>query len=482
VKIRHPPSLLWLIILGFLLVALPLIAALITGSIYVNRLAGQSQQALVQVVQATQTSRTLVEQITAMERNARQFVVLGDESLFHVYAETHRSFLRTRERLASLPIDEVQRRKLHALGVQEQALFEVLRANPHTSEQSRRAVADFNLLSELAQSILAENSRLIDREVAVLQAMAGNARRVVAAQAAALAPAALVLTAVFTFMIARPIRQIGTAIRRLGDGDLSTRISVSGPRDLERLGERLDWLRRRLHDLEEAKSRFLGHVSHELKTPLSSIREGTALLTEEVAGPLTEEQREIAGILRENSVHLQALIDDLLTFHTVEAGAPGLNAQPTSFKHLIQKVWADHTLGIRAKNIVVRPDLADITIRGDEAKLRGIIDNLLSNAIKYSPHGGTITISLKPEGGMAVLEVSDTGPGIHPEDKARVFDAFYQGRAPYHGHVKGTGLGLSILREYVHAHSGDVEIVDEEPPLAGARFRVRLPIHQDQHA
>jgi two-component system, NtrC family, sensor histidine kinase GlrK len=479
VKIRHPPSLLWLILLGFLLVALPLLIALGSGVMYVNRLANQSQQALLQVLQATQTSRTLVEQITAMERNARQFVVLGDESLFHVYAETHRNFHRTWERLVALPIGEVQRRKLQALALQERTVFETLRENPYNSEPSQRSVADFNLLSELAQSILAENSRLVDREVEVLQAMAGNARRTLILQATALIPVAVLLTAIFTFMIARPIRQMGTAIRRLGDGDLSTRISVSGPQDLESLGGRLEWLRERLLELQEAKSRFLGHVSHELKTPLSSIREGAALLVDEVAGPLTPEQREVAEILRQNSIHLQELIEDLLTFNIVQAGTNGLNSQPVALDRVIERVCRDQALAIQAKGLTVRRELANITVLGEEGKLAAIVDNLLSNAVKYSPRGGVITLSLRCEDAVAVLDISDMGPGIHPDDKPRLFDAFYQGRTPHHSHVKGTGLGLSIVREHVIAHAGNVEVVEEEEGPPGAHFRVRLPTYKD---
>lgn len=195
------------------------------------------------------------------------FSCWGDESLFHVYAETHRRFQRTRQRLASLPLSDAQRRKLHTLATREHNLFEILRLHSHTSPESRQAVAGFNMLTELAQSILAENNRLVDQEVGTLQMMAGAARRVVASQTAAVVPAAFVLMALFTAMIARPIRQIDAAIRRLGGGDLSTTISVTGPQDLEFLGQRLDWLRMRLQELEAAKAKFVSHVSHELKTP-----------------------------------------------------------------------------------------------------------------------------------------------------------------------------------------------------------------------
>lgn len=473
----RPKSVLQLILLGFLLVILPLIGAAITGAVYVNRLANQSQQALLQVVQATQASRSLVGLISTMERNARQFLVLGNESLFHVYAENHRKFQWARDRLAALPLAAEQRNKLQTLAIREQNLFEILRLHSHASRESRRAVADFNMLTELAQSILSENSRLIDQEVNTLQAMAGAARRVVASQTAAVVPTALVLTALFTFMITRPIRQIDNAIRQLGGGDISTTISVTGPQDLEFLGRRLEWLRMRLAELETAKTKFLSQVSHELKTPLSSIREGATLLMDEVAGALNKEQREVAEILMENGLRLQRLIENLLNFNAAQARNIMFLAEPVALDRVIEAVCEDHMLAAKAKDLRLQLFLSRVTVVGDAGKLRVIVDNLLSNAVKYCPRGGAITVSLRQEGNEAVLDVRDTGPGILPEDRPRLFEAFYQGHTPYQGHVKGTGLGLSILREYVRAHSGNVEIMDDDRP--GAHFRVNLPIHQD---
>jgi two-component system sensor histidine kinase GlrK len=97
----------------------------------------------------------------------------------------------------------------------------------------------------------------------------------------------------------------------------------------------------------------------------------------------------------------------------------------------------------------------------------------LSNAIKYSPRGGVIVVRAGADGDDLLLEVADSGPGVAPDERARIFDAFYTGRAPS-GHVKGTGIGLSVLNEFVNVHQGTVEIVDGE--FAGAHFRIRMPL------
>jgi two-component system sensor histidine kinase GlrK len=117
--------------------------------------------------------------------------------------------------------------------------------------------------------------------------------------------------------------------------------------------------------------------------------------------------------------------------------------------------------------------IEDVTLVADRGKIRLILENLLSNAIKYSPRGGVIVVRAAANGEDLLLEVADSGPGIAPEERARIFDAFYTGRAPS-GHVKGTGIGLSVLNEFVNVHQGTVEIVDGEFP--GAHFRIRMPL------
>jgi two-component system sensor histidine kinase GlrK len=116
----------------------------------------------------------------------------------------------------------------------------------------------------------------------------------------------------------------------------------------------------------------------------------------------------------------------------------------------------------------------DITLVADRGKIRLILENLVSNAVKYSPKGGTIHVRARVAGAQVILDVADSGPGIPPEDRGHIFDAFYTGRASRSTAVKGTGIGLSVVLEFVSAHNGTVEIVDGEFP--GAHFRITMPV------
>jgi len=214
-------------------------------------------------------------------------------------------------------------------------------------------------------------------------------------------------------------------------------------------------------------------MSHELKTPLANIREGTELLMDGAVGELQSSQREVTAILRDNGIRLQRLIENLLSFSAWQTQSLGLELSEFRVRPLVKQVIENQQITLLSQRLRLDVKVDDLTIYGDRGKLRLILENLLSNAIKYSPRGGTIYVQCAPDGGDFVLNVADCGQGIPPEDRARIFDAFYTGK-PAGGHVKGTGIGLSVVMEFVSVHGGSVELVDGEYP--GAHFRVRLPL------
>jgi two-component system sensor histidine kinase GlrK len=287
----------------------------------------------------------------------------------------------------------------------------------------------------------------------------------------ALIPTAIMLIASFTFLIAKPISQVSESIRGLGEGQFGRPISIEGPGDMVRLGEQLDWLRERLLTLEAQKTRFLQHISHELKTPLTALREGSDLLSSGVVGNLNAEQREIARILQENSIELRKLIEGLLNYSAVHAQTSYLDAEIVPLKELVRRVIYDRKLAIVAKNLRIEMNCETVAAYCDEDKIRVVLDNLLSNAVKFSPERGLISIKLYKERGDAVFEVLDEGPGIPEPEREKIFEAFYRGTETPVAAIKGSGLGLSIVKEYVTLHRGRIEVLAGP----GAHFRIRFP-------
>jgi len=473
--VYYPRSFLKFILLGFLLVSLPLLYALVELIVSLDRLGTQSQQAVLQAAQAGRTSRQLYEQAITLERLVRQHLILEDPQLIEDYARLRQDFRQTAQQLQQLPLDRAQLAQLEKLTDGEARLYGLLKLSQRPLGASKTLADGYADLAEGAQAMLNASSALAEREIERLQETAAEGRKTWGYLAIAAGLIALALAITFAVLIARPIRQLDLAIRQMGTADFTHAIEVNGPHDLRYLGQRLEWLRTRLHELETQQTRFLRHVSHELKTPLTAVREGAELLRDRVGGELSPEQREIVRIVRENTLHLQKLIEDLLTYHQTRNIEPQ-TLGPVPLAEVIRRVIREHKLAALARMITFEAKLKPAILIGDGEKVRVIVDNLLSNAIKYSPRSGLIGVRLAVDDGAAVLDVLDEGPGIDPADRPHIFESFYQGSPAPDGRIKGSGLGLAIAREYALAHGGRIELLDRADGKRGAHFRLWLPL------
>ena len=181
---------------------------------------------------------------------------------------------------------------------------------------------------------------------------------------AALVPAALAIGGIFWYFVLRPLRAIDRAISDLGRGAFSQAITISGPADLAALGLQLEWLRTRLVDIALERNRFLRHMSHELKTPLANIREGTDLLLDGAVGPIDDNQREVASILRENALRLQQLIENLLSYSAWKARVTSVDLTNFRLSTLVGTVIDSQRLAMAARNITLDMHVADLHIIG----------------------------------------------------------------------------------------------------------------------
>jgi len=473
--VYYPRSFLKLILLGFLLVSLPLLYALAELLLSLDQLASQSRQEVLQAAQAARASRQLFEQTTTLERLVRQHLILDDSALIEDYGRVRQEFTATTRQLAMLPLDDAYAAALERLTASESSLHRLLTSPQRTPGDAAELARGYAQLADGAQTMLNASNQLTQKAIESLQETATRGREKWIWLALATVGIAIALAIGFAVLIARPIRELDQAIRQMGSADFTRAVRVNGPQDMRYLGQRLEWLRTRLRDLEQQQNRFLRHVSHELKTPLTAVREGAELLRDEVGGKLLPEQREIVRIVRENTLNLQKLIEDLLTYHQTRAMEPA-TLGPVALPDVVRRVIREHKLAALARIVKFDVDLAPAIVVGDADRLRTIVDNLVSNAIKYSPHSGTVRVALRREHEMAVLEVSDEGPGVAPDERQRIFDSFYQGSVKPAGRVKGSGLGLAIAREYTLAHGGRIEVLDRADGRRGATFGLWLPL------
>src|SRR5688572_29202771 len=410
-------SFLGLLLAGFTLVALPLVGALAYSAWHTERLAEQSRNAVYSAAQAARASRSLVNRIGSIERLAQQMAVVPEPSgLVADYARVHESFRQVSGELLLLPLDGQQMAALKKTVAQEQGLYDLLTGLPRGKLDARSIGRITGELAENAYEVLSISTLVADREVVRLRANAETVQRQLILLVMFSTAVVLSIALALTRYISRPIAELDASIRQLGDADFSRAITVRGPEDLQILGERLDWLRRRLEEHEAEKNRFLRHLSHELKTPLTALREGAELLNDEVGGPLAPPQRQVILIMRDNSVKLQRLIEDLLDYQRALHAASSLVLRTISLSALVHEAAQSHELAAQSKGQRLTLELEKLNAEADAEKLVSIVDNLVGNAVKFTPPGGAITVGMRAEGGNARIDVIDSGPGVPAEE------------------------------------------------------------------
>jgi signal transduction histidine kinase len=223
---------------------------------------------------------------------------------------------------------------------------------------------------------------------------------------------------------------------------------------------------------DRERSAFLSALSHELRTPLNAILGFTEVLLSEVDGPLDDEARENLIVVRGSGEHLRALIDDILDLSALESGELRLNLGDVDVYPIVAEVVREGRVGAAAKGLVISLVGGPARAYADERRVRQIIGNIVGNAVKYTEHG-RVDVRLALDAEHVVVDVSDTGPGIAPEEHEAIFQEYFQSREARTRRT-GTGLGLAIARRLCEMHGGHIEVTSEIGK--GSTFRVVLPI------
>ncbi|HMA11798.1 MAG TPA: HAMP domain-containing sensor histidine kinase [Steroidobacteraceae bacterium] len=460
----YPRSFTILVIVAMGVLIVPLASGLINTVHVLQGVVDTQRQFTRNSLAITRDVRQIVESVSQLQRAAGQYHLLQDAefgpALTMRFDELQTRLSQLDGRLADAPA----RATLAALQVRTRTLYRQLKPGAFLDSDRYHALDPaFDALHANARTLLDQADAAVQRELQTLEATVQGTRQRLIVLALALIPLTLLLAGVFSWMINRPIKQLKSAIQQLGQADLRPLPVISGPQDIVELGREIDWLRQRLQALEEQKLRFLRHVSHELKTPLASLREGVALLGDELAGSLNARQRSIVGIMDSGSRELQKRIEDLIRYSSMMRDPPLPPAAPQSLNAALASILARQRLALDARGIEVEAQLSAPTLHADRSQLETVLDNLLSNAVKFSPEGGRILVKSEPAEGAVVVWVCDQGAGIPQDERARVFEPFFRGASQPASVVRGSGLGLSIVREALLAAGGSIEVVDCPP-------------------
>ncbi len=285
----------------------------------------------------------------------------------------------------------------------------------------------------------------------------------------------IVLIAFISRRILAPVQALGGAAQRLGQGDLGQRVPASGPSEIRDLGNTFNTMAENLQAAELQRRNLAADVAHELRTPLSNIQ---GYLDAVHDGLLQPDQATIATV-RQQTTLLVALVEDLRLLALAEAGSLALQIRPESLQDLLDASIEAFRPRAEAKDIRLVLDIAGglTEVALDRTRISQVVGNLLENAIVNTPEGGVVTVTAETGPSAATISVSDTGPGITPEDVDKVFDRFYRVDPSRSRATGGAGLGLTIARQLIEAHGGAIWVDSVIGP--GATFIFTLPLNRD---
>lgn len=282
---------------------------------------------------------------------------------------------------------------------------------------------------------------------------------------------AFVLAAVISRTIARPLSGFAETARAITHGDYTRRAPLEGAPELRAVAHALNQMTQEVHATQQAQRDFLANVSHDLKTPLTSIQG----YSQAIMDGTTPDPAHSAAIIHDEATRLVRMVDALTDLARLQAGNVPLRVERIDLSALVGAVLDRLAVIAQSKGIAFERGIAPgIGVQGDGDRLVQALTNLVSNALEHSPAGSTVRVELeRAPGGGVLLRVIDHGVGIPPAEQARIFERFYQvdkSRGPR----RGAGLGLAITREIVHAHGGRIEVYSAGENQ-GATFSVWLP-------
>lgn len=469
-----------------LLAQISLITLILAVSLYalsqLNQLTNLNTNILSTDTACLEEEKRLLKIFLVQMRNAEKYAALRDKAFHESFSQGARDFNDTLEKVAWL-VDTQEEKDL----VQQIRDFHTRYTTSLPTGSSRKSQwnKEKTAMGEGITSGINDLIHLREEGIATKTAFARDQAASAAGVVAWLTLGGISVAVLLAYFqargVSRPLKELALELRYVGEGEFRRSVEVRSPREVGELAHAFNWMAERLAELDEMKADFIAHVSHDLRTPLTAIQEGTALVLEEIPGPLTASQREVLEVVRGHSERLFQTISSVLDLSKMEAGMMEYSQEPTDLGFLIERSVETVRLIAQKKRIQLESfhaeDLPLMYV--DEQRIRQVLDALLSNAIKFTPDLGCVRISAtlaghgNGQGRWVEVRVSDSGGGVPGEEKERIFERFYQSSHHRAEGQRGTGLGLAIARHIVEAHGGRIWVEEQEG--SGAVFVFTLP-------
>lgn len=480
-------SLFWRLVLGSLSIVVVVAGVNVYALTQLRQLTALNSELVSRHYPAIESAKRLINGISSQLRNEKKYLIVRDAALLRDFDQEAEDFQRRLAVLLKQEESEEARRLLERVKQEHDEYRVLVRAQANAAGESGRKVDAGH--ERRRNERIGKLTDLLDAyislcEVRVGAVMAESLDRT--AQAETVLKELLLVSILLTIALATaasvsilyPLRRVQQHIRVIGQGHFGASLHAAVPQELRELVDTVNWMGGKLKEIDDLKAEFFSHISHELRAPLASIRAGVQLLLDQVAGPLTPQQRETLEIMNDSSQRLIQQISTLLDLSKMEAGMMDYHIASADLKRLadgsVNKVrWLAESK--RVPVFIHAPD-SRLWVPMDAARIEQVLDNLLSNALKFSPEGAAVHVRIEPDpaaGGIRVA-VEDAGPGIAPEDLPHIFDRFYQGRRQGQQMLAGSGVGLALAKKIVDAHHGRIWVESREG--SGTIVQFVLPI------
>jgi len=429
-------------------------------------------------------SRRLTDAILSQVRNERKFIISKDKAFYNQFLHFKNDFERYLEE--ALLISEASQvnpflvtvktsyQHYQSLLGDELRYLEAGKSYPQGWFKQEKEKFSNSILEELekVQSTIQQNT---NEKIMELYEAGVEAYQMAIGMTAVLLVFGITLSYLINRSITQPISVLVKKTREIGKGDFKGNVALSSPPELAELANAFNLMCNKLGELDQMKSDFFSTVTHELRTPLSSIKMGISLLSEGREGPLTEGQKELLMLVKQENNRMVGLVNAILDLAKMEAGMMSYQVEQKNVVPLIDQVVKEMKPLVETKKIRLESEVAEkLPIpKIDTERFLQVLRNVIGNALKFTPEGGRVNVSVRTIDQGLQISVADTGPGIPENNLMSIFEKFQQvnTKGPYQ--TKGTGLGLAIAKQVVTHHGG--KIWAESKLGQGSTFFILLP-------
>jgi len=429
-------------------------------------------------------SGKLTDAILSQVRNERKFIISKDRAFYSQFLHFKNDFERYLEE--AMLISEASQVKPFLVTVktsyqhyqsllgEELRYLEAGKSYPQGWFRQEKEKFSNSILEELekVQSSIQQNT---NEKIMELYEAGVQAYQMAIGMTAVLLVFGLTLSYLINRSITQPISVLVKKTRDIGKGDFKGNVNLSSPPELAELASAFNLMCNKLGELDQMKSDFFSTVTHELRTPLSSIKMGISLLAEGREGPLTEGQKELLTLVKQENNRMVGLVNAILDLSKMEAGMMPYQIEQKNVVPLIDQVVKEMKPLVETKKIRLESEVAEkLPIpKIDTERFLQVLRNVIGNALKFTPEGGRVNVSVRTIDQGLQISVADTGPGIPEKNLTSIFEKFQQvnHNGPYK--TKGTGLGLAIAKQVITHHGG--KIWAESKLGQGSTFFILLP-------